>query len=1373
MILTLLAAASALAATWTASVPLGQSVDADGDLLVPAGVAVRLEVRPGDALPAVLERPTARDPETSELMVLPGPAHTPTLLGRPEGLLVPLSDQARLLTIDPGSARVRVRMTTRRHQLTSWLTVSRTVDRAWTRGGAPHRSSRRARRRAEQLDALELPWGSAATEATVRLRARAIADRGVRALGTAHDLARLAPLHKTTHARQEVAETLLDADEPWTLELQGPATVVLGVRPRAEGTWARSSLELTLDGQPVALAPLAGTGSAFRVEELFLTAGRHEVVLRVPGVPTQARLDIAMVRQPLIGPRLPERERRAEAPLDDPLAQAELAYLRGQPLRALEGFSALLDQPGARGELARARVLRLTEDLDLLATLAVLSDDLSEDGVSVATEAILRRAADLPDGLVEAAILRAPQPDPAKVADWLDKLGGTRSRGTALLRASRPLVDDKTEVASAEIRHRGAGTRFTRLPPQPTEGAAIDRLELGERGPGVPRVALEAGERASVVLPEWGERSPVLRLRALQPTTWLLDGQTWSAQPGQLGIGLPPGQHQLDVTEGTLYLLDPEVTEDGRVVFERTLQGLPLTWELPDPGARADLRLLVDPPVPVRLRFDDGVVRDLSPDAEGVVHVTAGTWAESLTVESLAEPDTDSVASLEMRVRLPESGAAPPLPIVDVDGALEELRDLSRAIDLGLQDARLARARLLGRMGLLTAARRDLRTLLEGDDPLLATRARRMAGNLAPVTPSAPAPGPTTAAGALARLADPRLPPEGPPDLRAIALEQAAAEHDDDPALWLAAAESWALHPDLARAWAAVEQAGPAGAELREQLLARTTWSWLAYPAGGRGIVRVPRPPRPPRVAPDAPLWRRARSAMLVLPWEDDDLSVIRGDVGEVLQVPAGELVIDVYCRDETGPGTPCRSSLRVDDRRTALEVPDGEVQTLELVAASGHREVELGGPGQSHALALRVRLDGQPLSGSVDVSAHRATGPRPLVYEVGGPLLVRLESLRGEVLITRNGEAQGTVGPGEDPLIVAITEPGPHRIEARGDADLRAWAGVLRATGTDEQGTDQALADELLTLPLAAPPVDVDALFAHLSTPPLAHLRAPGRGGSAEMGLSAHSELLTSPTERWQAGQLFARWIGSGPRHWAQAGGWGRGPGLAGALSAEAGRTWPRAYAGLKVDGGAARAGAGLDGATRLGALLHGRLDPSLGRLLDLRLEGRLRATRLSDAPGDRVDGRIWSQWAYDHPAHVVGLASLVGSPTRDLRWELGMRATSNTGPSLDRFGPFGSLDLYLPTGTVLGLAARAELLLADEHRAEASTGGLVDLSIEHGLWESQRRWWRPWAKAGWRFRQQGVVASAGLRVLLGPRRGLADMPPGSVAFRSLRELP
>lgn len=1384
MILALLGA-TALAATWTAAVPLPRAVDPDGLLLVPAGVAVRVEPGPRDPLPEVLALPTARNPETDQLQVVPGPARPVDARGVPEGLLIPLSDQPRLLRIDPLGGRPRVRLTTRREQLSTWQQVHR---RAW-RGDA---------------DGITLPWGDPAVQAQVRLRVRAFAGdepaaRRLRHLGTTADLAHLAPLHRTTHARASLAEAVLGADEQWQVALHGPATVVLSMRPRADGGWARGEVRLAVDGQERPVDPLVGAGTAWRREELFLGPGAHRLEVEVAGLAVQARVELAALRTPLLGPRLA----LDPAPTDDPLVQAERAWLSGDRTAALAGFRAALEQPGARGELARARVLALTPDATELLALSWLPEDTSTDGRAAATAALLARAEELPAERVAALVLAAPAPDPAPVARWLDGLGGQRSRGTALLRAARPLVDDGRQVQVDELRHRTVSTRFVRLEPLragpggPAGAVAAPTRRLADSGPGVPRLMVDAGEEIEVELPAWGERSPVLRLLVAGPARWRLDGQPWAAgvpgQHGELGVGLAPGRHRLEVEEGAVYLVDPELAvraaagspaAGGRRVWDRPMHALPARWALLDPGASADLRLVVEPPVPVWVELDDGALHRIEPDAQGLVEVVAGPWATAVSVRAL-DPDQAVVVQLEQRVRNPAPGGQPPPPVTDVDAALAELADLSRTVDLGLPEARLARAALLGRMGQLRAARRDLRVLLEGPDPAMQAQARRLAANLVPVTPSAATLGPTSAAAALAMHQDPQPAPTGPPEARALALEGLARAHGDDPALWRAAGEAWAETPHLAWAWQAADRAGASADRLRRLLLGRTAWTALTWPSGGMGLVKVTASPEaggaedaegtdPAPDDPMAPTWRRVRAALLGLPWpEREGVAVLRGDVGELARVGPGELSIELFCRDEQGPGAPCQVPLRVDEVHATVTVPDGRTETLILPASRASREVEIGGPGPAHALAVRLRLDGQPLPRQAERTAHRAAAGRPLSYEVGGPLLVRVQALRGHGQVLLDGQPAGEVEAGAPPLVVAVAEPGAHQVRVEGEVDLQAWAGTRLPTPGEDEGLafDEALPLDLLLPPVEVLPVDVDALFAHLGAPPLPSLRAPGRGGSVELSASAHAELLSHPTERWQAVQLGARWLQAGPRHFGQVGAWGRGLAPAGGASAEVGRSWARAFATAGVFGAGATSITGPAG--HLGGALRGRVEPSLGRTLDLRLDGRLRAAWSSAAPVARVDGQAWSQWTADHPLALHGAVALVGSPTRDLRWEAGVAATSNSGPSLDRAGPFAGADLLLPFGAVLGVDGQIERRFADAHRAEASWAPRLELRAEQGLWDRQGRWWRPWARLGWRFDVAEPLAAAGLKVLLGPQRGLLDMPPASVAFRALRERP
>jgi len=1386
----------ARAATWTSALPPAAFADDEGLIRLPAGVAMRIEPGRRDPLPVVLEIPSQRDVDSGELVRVEGEPQPLEPRGQGRGLILPAAPQARLLQLDAQGGHPRVRLTTRKEQLSAWLDVIERLDRAREQGP-------------RSLSELSLPWGSTATLARLRLRARAVADRAVRALGTAHDLSPLVPLHRTTHALRSERITTVPADQTWDIAVQGPGTAIVRMRPRTEQSWIRTSARLQLDDRELPTVELAGTGTVYAARRIFVPPGVHRIAVTPPLADTDLRIQVAQLRSPAFGPRLPPEGHTPR----DPVSRAELLALGGDRVDALRAWQALLDVEGVTGELARVRLVELTDDPDALAGLATLPPTLSPDGREAVTDAILDRALDLPPDLVEAAVLAAARPDPAKVASWLDALEGRRPRGAALLRAARPLSDDGRDLFSAELAHRTLHTRFHDLRPvaeaaegeggrpggrdRDTEGSEGE-VVVRSRGPGIPRLAVAEGEAVDLRMPEWDGRLPVLRLRVPEAARFILDGKLWSSGPAELRLGLDPGLHHLRVIEDALLVLDPEIANGGHTVFETTLYPLPARFRVPDVGARVDLRITVDPPRPVRIQLDDGEIRQLEPDGDGVVELTAGAWARSVAIEAApeevesAQPEPAPLqeereqeasgaarVAVEMRTRLAGRPGPPPAPVADVEQAIAELADLSRAIDAGFPSARLARAALLGRMGLLSAARRDLLVLIEqAEDHELREDARALAGNLAPSTPSAPAPGPVTAATALAAHDDPRPVPAGPPELRAADLEEAAAELDED-ALWLAAAEARWEAGDGARAWADAVLAHLAGSDLRASLLANTRWTGLRYADGGAGMVRVPLPPTDDS---DEPTWRRARTAMLAAPWDAVDAGVLRIDGSEQLQLPPGDASVELFCRDERGPGTSCRVPLRLGATWSLVEIDDGDVETLHLPLTTT-AELEVKAPGRGHALALRAFVDDAPVQASGERTAQRVRPGQPLTTVVGGPLLLRMQILRGEARLTVVPMVDGRPGdpaaaaPFETDFasvgaeaIVAAAGAGPHQVIVTGDGDVRLFAGTVTQSVDDDAG---ALPPELLSPEQTSLPVDVDTIFEHLGAPAEPDLRTPGRGGSYELLLSGKDELIYTPTtEHWLQGEFEGRWMSSPSRWWSQVAGWGRAPRLAAGAAAQTGPSWSRGFAGLRVDGAAGRDAAG-NTATELGASLRARHDFSLGRQLDLRLDGRLRAALLSEPGGAGVDGRAWSLWRYQHPVHLVGIASFVGSPSRDLRWRLGLRATTNTGPSLDRAGPEAAVDLLLPTLTVVGASGRLEWQFADEYRATASLAARLDLKAEHGIWEHERRWWRAWGALSWRLGSNELVGGIGLRCLFSPKAGLRDLPPGSVAFRSLRELP
>lgn len=1337
---------AALAATWTAPARLGSLLDDNGLLPLPAGVALRV-LLDEDALDVrVVEVPAVRDPLLDLLLPAPGPEAQLATLGLPDGLLVPRAPEARLLRVE-APARTRVRLSTRREELAAWQALLRDLERG------------------RDLDALRLPWGSAERLARVRLRERAVGDAEVRALGRYVDLEALRPVHRSTHGTTPLEARALPADEPLELRLEGPGVLRLDLRPQTEGLFARAPIQLLLDGQEVELDPLASLGKAWREERVVLLPGEHRLELRSPELALEVRGELARPRRGLWSRPLPGAEHRALDPFD----QAELDWLQGRRAAAVATLEAWADQPGPRGDLARARLLEAETDPLRLIERAVLPASTSPDGARLAASAILRRAATLPPPLVELAVARADDLDPVLLARGLDGLGGQRARGTGLLHSAFPAVDDGSERPGAILRQQALFTRFSGLAPTLPDDPGPGELEVSPLGPGIPRVEPGLGQPLGFVLPDWGERYPVLRLRVLEPARFRIDGEPWESGPGERRVALEPGAHVILVEEGRLLLLDPEIAPSGAVVYERGRSQLPARYELPDPGARTELRLQVRPPGPVLAVFDDGQVLRVETDDEGRASLPVGARARAVELSSPTGADgPPPTAVVELRVRAAAEAPVPPEPVRDIEEALVDLELLSRAVDGQDAWARLARASLLGRMGQLNLARRDLLLLLADADPAVRAAAWERARNLSPATPAATRPGPQGGESILASRLDPRpLAPAEDPRARAEELERAAALHED-PRLWRAAGEEWARTERLDRAWWAAERAGAEGETLRQTILGRTAWTWLAWPESGGGLVEV-RGEALPEPGEGNAEWKRIRAALLALPWPaGPEVIVLRGDLAELIHVGAGRTALQLFCRDERGPGRPCRTRLRVDDATRELEVPEGRVLDVDLGSSPRPRELELSGPGEGQALATRVSAQGRLLAETGLSTAHRVDGADQL-YRVAAPALVRVDVLRGSVRI---GEGEPVLGPGR--RILALRGEGPTELRLSGRGEVRVYVGGrLPGVGEGADSTaDEDIVEELRALtPETLLPVDVDALYARFGTPAVPRLREPGGAGSAQLGVSGHADLLGYPTERWEALQLDGRWMRADTRGWAQAAAWARGPGPAAGLLIERGLGGAPASLGLQGFGAVASSVTGEAG--QVGALLHGRLTPSLAPDLSARLEARLRGAWYSPAPVARVDGRAWSRFGAEHPVQLVAIAALVASPYPELRAEGGLRAMSNTGPSLDRAGAFAGADLLLPSLGVLSLDGAMELRFADAHREEAGLGGRLDLRFEQGLWQGEGRWWRPWIQAGWRFGDGGPVASLGLDLLLSRARGLRDLPPGALRFRALRELP
>lgn len=1312
----ILLVASALAGTWGVGVPLPRATEPTGALDVPAGEALRLTWR-GEVVPTV--RDAAGDPVPSWRVE--------------EGLLVAAAGARRALVVEaPPQSRVLV-YRSGEGDAVAWERWERAATAAMRAGDAVPPP----------------PWGGARLAASLDLRAAALTDPGTTRLGFLRD----------TLLQRPLAGGLVDEGPERALPLgasvalSGPGVVVLRGRPPA-GALRRYELRVSLDGEAGPPLPFASTGTAPLSTRLWIPPGRHHLEVRSSLDGVELSYSLAHLRPLLTGP--PPRPRPGS-----PVDAAEHAWLYGRRAEATTAFRALLDSPGPAGELARARLLSLVEDPAELAALAALPAGTSEAGAEVQADAVLARAAELPVALVVAAALRAREPDPALLAAWLDGLDGPRPRGVALLERLAPPVPAGPSPAARALREAALATRWTSLAPVGAERAAVG---LSTQAPGVPRRLVGAGESLVVVLPEAPEgRHPALRLRADGPVTYGLDGATLRSVGGELHVAVSPGAHLLRVDEGALLLLDPELergaSPPGALRYEWPAAALPATFALPDPSVAVSLRLRATRPVPLRLVFDDGRVERLDPTPDGAFPtVRAGPWAGTVRVEAAeagGAPAGEGVrVGLALQATLPEPGLELPPP-PPVEEALAQLATLSRRIDAGEVPARLERAALLGRLGLLSAARRDLAALPADGEPAtrLAAAALDEAFTRRPLTASSPGPLTPAAALAAAGLAEPA--PTEPAALAALARRLDAGGATVAAArLHTAAGEALLAAGDLPAAWAEAEAAGPTGAELRATLAARADWTALTRADHSAGLLAVQ---TAPRAEPAPALWQRAAEAMLTPPWSPAEAGALRGGGSELVRFTGSEVRVALYCRDEAGPGRPCEVPLRFDGARETVSVADGAAPTVRtLRGRPGEHELELGAPGAGWALLVRVEVDGRPLPPRYERLAVTATARTPAELVLARPTLLRVEVLEGALEVEGRRVAAGEV------QVVPLLGEGPANV-------------VLTGTGTALLATGRLRPERPAPPPVPVPPptpvLDPDTLSRLLSQPlpPLPSLALPAPGGSVGVRGSLLHERVGATASPWTQGQLEGSFAHVGEGGWQRASTWLRGPGWGLGLRGELGASWSGGWARAELRGGTG--GPDLVDAGSFGATLRARQSLGLAPRADLRLGAALRAGWFSPAPEVRVDPRAWTRWGSEHPVTLSLDAAWVGTPARDLRLELGGEAVSNTGPSLDSVAGWLEGDLLLGGQWVLspGLALRQRF--ADEHRALPSLRGTAELAAARSWWLPEGR--RLDARVELRVERGGPEGELAFTWWWTGGRGLQDLPPDSFLFRTARGQP
>lgn len=1338
----------ALAASWSIGVPLDRAVEPGGDLVVPAGVAVRLVFTPAGA-------PVLSSADGAEVAVQ----------ALSDGALIPAAGTTRTLHVAaPAGARVWVHTASAADGAHEWDVWAGALDR-WLRG--PHTAASTA---ASEPVLPAPPWGGERVRAGIVLRRRALTDPELVRMGALRELTLARPIEGAGFRAATPAGSIVGRP----VHVEGPGLLLLAVRTGGDGEVVRTRVDVVLGDVKQEPIDVAATGAAPLTVRRWLPPGTHRLEAMPTDPATSVTATVLQLRPHLLSRLLSDRPStqpaRGARPRDEALDLAERLWLDGERAAAGEVFATRLDAPGAAGELARARWMEVAPAAELEA-LARPPADVSPEGRELLADAALRRADELPPELVLDLVLGARDPDLVGLARWLDGLGGARAAGLALLSSAAPPVPWGPSPAVRAVREAALGTRWTTLAPDPgpPRGAPV----LAETGPGIPRLRLAAGAVAPILLPDPGhERFPVLRLRADGPVRYRVDGELRASLGGDLDEALPAGPHTIAVDTGALVLLDPNVaTTEGASegaagatpLYEQRPALLPARWTLGDPGVDGWIRVSGDGAM--RVRFDDGTEVAVAPGTDGrPTPIRVPAHSTSFTVEGAAG------APAWVAVRSPLFATTEPERLVVGPDPLADLARTSRAIDAGDVTARLERARILGALGLRTSSRRDLGVLLTGPDEALAAGAAEVWRATGSYVATAPVVGPRTVAAARARA------PNGDEGVLAQVSGQgvgvAASPRppevpDATDAAWLyvLAGEARLAEGELSEAWHEAKRAGPAGEDLLVTLGARTRWVPVRRGDSGQGLVTVPTAAE----APPETLVGRTRAAMLAAPWDPATGHVIRGDLVEVIRPGGASVELDLFCRDEVGPGAPCATTVRLDGEPRAVTIADGATRTIAL---SGAREVELEGPGVGKALVARTRRGGRVFSVSSSRTALRASHGNPVVATVAGGAPLRIEVLRGAARVEADGRTLELDEEGRGVLPVLTREAVTVRVI--GDADVVLARGELR---------------EVLPVPEWPAPEPPPPSLPRAAIAPLLVLGAasassavertlPGTGGSTRLRAGAVHDVRPGSTP-WDAGELEGEWLRTVDDTWVGASAWVRGPRLAMGAAFSGARTWEDGWIRGTLEGAAGepvlawdRGGAtgGAPVSAHGGASVEARHDLRITPDADLRASGRVAGGWFSAPPDGAIDPRAWTRWGLEHPLTASVGAEVVARPWRDVQLHLGADALSNTGPSLDRARAFGKAWLLVGDAAVFGAEATLARRFADVHRLEATWEPRLGLTADVGVWTGKGR--RIEAGTTLAYTPDGFEGQLGLSVLWSDGRGFHDLPPGAETFRGARDL-
>ncbi len=1335
---------AAQAASWSEAEPLVRNLQPDGTLPLVAGRALLIE--PGAAQIAI----TTADGDAVPVKV--------------EGaeVLIPSTESLRRLTFDGDLRGVAVRFQERRGDAGQWEAYERRVLRLLR---TPDLG---------QIGQVETtPWGSARLSASIRLRARAVVDAGIARLGALADLEADRPASYPSHgAAVIVLDRLAQAGAPagshGAFSVVGPGLVRVRVQPVANGNFVRFPTTVSIDGNVVLARVEGSTGTVPYSEDLWLPPGSHDVTVDTAGTPATFGAEVHRLRGWTLAGRVGATGRETG------MALAEAQFLAGKREDAVALFRSHLKDEGVAGAFARARVILLTDDLDELRRLATeaMSETVGsawqpvshdQDVVEVTADAILRRGAALDPTLVRAAVDAAMDPDPEALAAWLDSLGGSRPRGLAwqMRGADVPLGEDPRKGA---LREAARSTRWVRM----TASSGMDGgFVSSDQWPGVPRAHVIAGAQFDVQLPDVGHgRVPVLALNSVGPARYQIDGVEHQTQGGDLTVALPAGDHTLAVESGEIVVPEASLVPLAPRTYDWQRTMLPATFPLPDAGAPVALR--VDAAglrvVHAVLRTATGTERPVDLDvSDGAAVFSANADETSVSFAGVVGGEV-GLAMRTVRVD------PPPRTVFDGDPGplLAEIARLSTEIDHTTGGAaaasRIDRARLLATLGQVTACRQDLARALAADPSL-----REPAGVVAallPDVPSAVLPGPQTTAATMA-AANPGLSFSfgGTPADRATQLEVLG---DSVNGAWLAAARERQTAGDLVKALDDARLAGPEGVELATQLELRVRYKSIPRVDTSAGLVPVSVKPDP--VDPNAPLWHRVRDALLAAPADFQDATktvTLRGPGGDLATAKGSTYTVRLYCRQEGAIGPdgvadssspPCVVAIRFDDEHRLVQIADGSAAQVDFKGPRGLHDVEISGPGDGYAVLARVDVDGKPLAMHVTRNAIRVMPGQPIAVSVAGEGVVRVDAVSGSLKV-RLGDGAGAVhgvATAGAPFVAAAPGEGALVLHVVGDGEVFIYRGTFPSVTALAGAPD-------IPRGFPSPSFPVDSLLARQPLPPSDVLGEPGSRGSVRVGAAVVVDSLRAASVPYAA--LTGEWLRTEGHGWLRAGAWTHVPLNSVSVGGDAAYIWTNGFLQGHGDLVAEPGSVGLDGFLRV------REGVPFAANWQVRGRAELFARPSFSKPRLGGDPNVWTLYRADHPFGASLDASVLSTPTRDLRWEGGLSLITNAGPTIDQIGPYLSVDLLPGPATWLGFDLRTPLKLADDHRAATVFAPRVEALVNEAIWMQDTRRLVLYSKIGLETDTVSPDFQAGLTWMWTDHRGLRDLAPDGEPFMTTRE--